>query len=247
MWAGQVQGTYQCNVLSGADASESTPDVHSYKFDLSARQAAFLATQVTPITPSSAILAAQVAETQASHLATEVTPVTSTTNCAACSAVVRGTPTPTPTPTLTPVAYHAPSIVAGWPQLSLYTQGEAVTSLQYLLLQSAPTLPVDGKFEPPTDAAVRAFQKAQGVTADGIGIVGPLTWKALIVTVQLGSQGAAVQAVQSQLKSRGRAVVIDGSFGSQTDAAVRAYQGAHGLVVDGQVGPQMWQPLIVGS
>lgn len=85
------------------------------------------------------------------------------------------------------------------------------------------------------------------MTADGIGIVGPQTWKALIVPVQQGSQGAAVQAVQSQLKSRNVAITVDGSFGSQTDTAVRAYQGAHGLVVDGQVGPQTWQPLIVGT
>jgi len=147
----------------------------------------------------------------------------------------------------TPAAYHSPSIVAGWPQLSLYTQGEAVTSLQYLLQQSGATLSVDGKFGSSTDAAVRVFQKAQGVTADTIGTVGPQTWKALIVTVQQGSQGAAVQAVQSQLKSRGQAVTVDGNFGGQTDAAVRAYQGGHGLVVDGQVGPQTWQPMLVGS
>jgi peptidoglycan hydrolase-like protein with peptidoglycan-binding domain len=69
----------------------------------------------------------------------------------------------------------------------------------------------------------------------------------LIVTVQQGSQGSAVKAVQSQLKSRNVAIAIDGTFGNQTDTAVRAYQLAHGLVVDGQVGPQTWQSLIVGT
>ena len=210
--------------------------------------AAFLATEVTSIAPSSAVLAAQQAgqglSTQATFLATEVTPVTSTTNCASCSAVVRGTATPS----LTPVAYHSPSIVAGWPQLSTFTQGEAVTSLQYLLLQSGATVSVDGKFGPSTDASVRAFQKAQGITADGIGVVGQQTWLALIVTVQQGSQGAVVKAVQSQLKSRNVAITVDGDFGSQTDAAVRTYQKAHaGLTVDGQVGPQTWKLLLAGS
>jgi len=210
-----------------------------------AAKAAFLATEVTPIAPSGAILSVQHEANQAAFLATEVTPITTTGSCAACTAVVA-----------TPAIYHAPSIVAGWPQLSLYTQGEAVTSLQYLLMQSGATVSVDGKFGSSTDAAVRAFQKAQvpPLTADGTGIVGQQTWLALIVTVQQGSQGAAVKAVQSQLnvQSRlnargGQAVVVDGSFGGQTDAAVQTFQQAHGLTVDGQVGPKTWQPLLVGS
>ena len=40
---------------------------------------------------------------------------------------------------------------------------------------------------------------------------------------------------------------VDWTFGGQTDAAVRAYQQANGLVVDGQVGTQTWQPLLAGK
>jgi len=36
---------------------------------------------------------------------------------------------------------------------------------------------------------------------------------------------------------------VDGSYGSATKAAVRAYQGAAGLTVDGLVGPQTWTSL----
>jgi peptidoglycan hydrolase-like protein with peptidoglycan-binding domain len=158
--------------------------------------------------------------------------------------------TPTPAPSSQPATYHdpTPETGTGWPQLTISTQGEAVKSLQYLLQQSGATLSVsgvDGKFGQETLQAVTAFQKAQGITADGV--VGQKTWLALIVTVQQGSQGAAVRAVQSQLKSRGQAVTVDGNFGGQTDSAVRAYQQARGLTVDGQVGPQTWKALLTGT
>jgi peptidoglycan hydrolase-like protein with peptidoglycan-binding domain len=157
-------------------------------------------------------------------------------------------PAPVPAPAPAPIVYHAPSIVNGWPQLDLRTQGEAVKSLQYLLLAHGETLPVsgvDGLFGPETERAVRAFQRAQGLTVDGI--VGPQTWQALIVYTQLGDQGPAVQAVQSQLASRGVDIVVSDYFGNQIDALVRSYQQKTGLFVDGEVGPQTWQALLAGK
>ena len=38
-------------------------------------------------------------------------------------------------------------------------------------------------------------------------------------------------------------VVVDGDFEAKTEAAVRAFQLAHGLVPDGIVGPKMWAVL----
>jgi hypothetical protein len=157
-----------------------------------------------------------------------------------CSGLFRSGPQSAPA-----AGYHDPTIVSGWPRLDLQTQGEAVRSLQYLLQKSGATLAADGKFGPETDAAVRAFQRAQGLTVDGV--VGSQTWQALIVYTQLGDQGPAVRAIQSQLASRGVAIAVDGDFGNQTDAAVRAYQQSRNLTVDGEVGPQTWQALLAGK
>lgn len=53
-----------------------------------------------------------------------------------------------------------------------------------------------------------------------------------------GSVGATVLALQDLLNQSGAHLHADGMFGSLTDAAVRAFQHAHGLPVDGAVGPK---------
>jgi peptidoglycan hydrolase-like protein with peptidoglycan-binding domain len=123
-------------------------------------------------------------------------------------------------------------------------RGEVVTTVQYLLRAHGHDIAVDGVFGPQTLEAVRAFQRAGRLTVDGV--VGAQTWAALFVTVQQGSQGEAVRAVQGQLASRGVAITVDGDFGPQTDAAVRAYQQRTGLSADGVVGPQTWSALVSG-
>ncbi len=50
--------------------------------------------------------------------------------------------------------------------------------------------------------------------------------------------------VQLALRDRGfRPVAVDGSFGPQTEAAVKRYQKAYHLVVDGKVGVQTWKSI----
>ena len=52
-----------------------------------------------------------------------------------------------------------------------------------------------------------------------------------------GSKGPAVKEVQQKLTSLGFSTKgIDGVFGSNTDQAVRQFQKAHSLAVDGIVG-----------
>jgi len=101
---------------------------------------------------------------------------------------------------------------------------------------------VDGVFGSGTTSAVRSFQSSQGLAVDGV--VGSQTWQALVVTVQQGSTGPAVRAVQSQLNAHGSSLTVDGVFGSGTTSAVRSFQSSHGLAVDGIVGSQTWQALV---
>jgi peptidoglycan hydrolase-like protein with peptidoglycan-binding domain len=60
-----------------------------------------------------------------------------------------------------------------------------------------------------------------------------------------GDQHHPVKTLQYLLRARGHNVAVDGSFGSKTDAAVRAFQQQKGLAVDGIVGPNTWSALII--
>jgi hypothetical protein len=58
---------------------------------------------------------------------------------------------------------------------------------------------------------------------------------------RLGSLGAEVRRIQERLRELGLyAGAVDGRFGGGTDAAVRAYQKANRLAVDGVIGPETW-------
>lgn len=63
--------------------------------------------------------------------------------------------------------------------------------------------------------------------------------------VKQGDQQHPVLTLQHLLRARGHLVTLDAIFGPKTDAAVRAFQGQKGLAVDGIVGPDTWQALIV--
>src|SRR3989338_5506693 len=59
-----------------------------------------------------------------------------------------------------------------------------------------------------------------------------------------GSAGPEVRRAQEKLKAHGfDPGPIDGIFGPKTEAAVRAFQQARGIQVDGVVGPQTWGKL----
>ncbi len=63
-----------------------------------------------------------------------------------------------------------------------------------------------------------------------------------------GSKGNTAKALQRMLHAMGYALgsknPMDGIFGSKTEAAVKAYQKANGLYVDGIVGKKTWDKLL---
>ncbi len=65
---------------------------------------------------------------------------------------------------------------------------------------------------------------------------------------QRGSIGPEVSKIQTRLRELGLYLgPIDGVFGGGTEVAVRAFQQANALVVDGRVGPQTWAALFAGA
>jgi peptidoglycan hydrolase-like protein with peptidoglycan-binding domain len=145
--------------------------------------------------------------------------------------------------------------ISPWPLVRQGAKNHPVRTLQCLLRARGHGVTVDGDFGPNTEAAVRAFQQEQHLASDGV--VGPNSWRALIVPVKQGSTGDAVRGVQEEFAFRNlsggasKGLAVDGIFGAQTDAAVRGYQKAlkadvASVTVDGIVGPVTWQALISG-
>ncbi|MGJ3244720.1 MAG: peptidoglycan-binding domain-containing protein [Elainellaceae cyanobacterium] len=192
------------------------------------------------------------------------------------------------------------------PILSLGDTGSGVAELQSMLTllgyyQGA----IDGQYQDATEAAVANFQRAAGLTVDGI--VGPTTWTALLPSppanqsaprslpvrdssmrttslenpspqatlspsaspspqpapspqseddddsptlvtlpiLRLGMAGPAIERLQERLRGLGvYPGLIDGIFGSQTEAAVIAIQSRANLDPDGIVGPETWTILL---
>lgn len=61
--------------------------------------------------------------------------------------------------------------------------------------------------------------------------------------LRLGSRGARVRELQQLLRRAGYAITIDGDFGPATKTAVKAFQKANMLQVDGVVGPKTFDML----
>jgi peptidoglycan hydrolase-like protein with peptidoglycan-binding domain len=144
----------------------------------------------------------------------------------------------------------SPDPIQPWPVVKRGKKVFPVRPLQQLLRARDHPVVVDGDFGPQTESAVKAFQQSRGLTVDGI--VGPQTWPRLIVQVQQGSTGDAVRGVQEviefhdQSDGEGPPVHVDGIFGPRTDAWIRGFQTAVGIVSDGIVGPITWRALVSG-
>lgn len=114
----------------------------------------------------------------------------------------------------------------------------------------------DGIFGAGTENAVRRFQRNNGLSVDGK--IGPATRKALFSatakpftdpvyseTLKRGSHGAEVVELQRQLAFTYYYVgAYDGIFGSNVEAAVKAFQSSTGLNADGKVGPTTYHALL---
>ena len=145
--------------------------------------------------------------------------------------------------------------------LRLGSRGTAVLQLQQALnALGYDTNGADGKFGKGTEQAVKAYQQANGLTADGKAGVKTLaqlyasssssgstngTISSEIYTaknpntLQSGDSGSKVTQLQNALKLLGFYTGgVDGKFGSGTKKAVMQFQRVNGLTVDGLAGTQ---------
>ena len=124
------------------------------------------------------------------------------------------------------------------------------------------TLKIDGLYGAGTIAAVKNFQLANGLTADGT--VGQDTLAKLdandsvskslskdkeelskLPILRKGDKNASVKEAQRLLKNAGYYQGdIDGEYAGDIVDAVKAFQTANGLDVDGKVGPKTWAKLL---
>ncbi len=160
-----------------------------------------------------------------------------------CAAGVGIAPAAPITSSAAAAAPTAAKAAAAWPIVKPAPALERVRVIQYLLNARGARLVVDGVFAGATTTAVKNFQRKNRLVVDGH--VGPATWKKLIVTVRTGSRGAAVSAVQHQLRFqyRYRTVSVNGVFDHATTVAVLHFQTVKGLPLDGVVGSATWQAL----
>lgn len=146
----------------------------------------------------------------------------------------------------------------GAPTLRMGDRGDDVSALKEIL--GALNYRISGQtsdFDIGTRSAVEAFQDDNGLQIDGV--VGVQTWDAMydvfsdycaaspkmqLPMLRIGDSGEYVTSLQTDLKQFGfYHGPIDGKFGSGTDTAVKNFQAASGLSVDGIVGKETWQML----
>ncbi len=160
--------------------------------------------------------------------------------------------TPTPRPTATPRVNPNLYLKVGMSGSDVRKMQERLIQLGYLSGNAS------ARFDAVTEQAVYAFQRRNVSYADGIA--GPMTLEKLYSSSARGTSSsagvigmtlergvkdpAAVRRLQQKLKDlRYYTGAIDGDFGVSTEAAVRAFQAANGLRVDGKAGDSTMQRL----
>lgn len=137
--------------------------------------------------------------------------------------------------------------------------GSAVKEVQSALTsQGYGDIKADGKYGASTVAAVKRFQKANNLVEDGkagnrtlmklLGHIPDNNPSGSDDILTIGSVGDQVRSLQSGLKSLGYPVgKVDGTFGKNTQSAVKAFQSLNNLTVDGKAGKKTIAVLESGS
>ena len=158
-------------------------------------------------------------------------------------------PASTPTATVTATVTAAAS-----PSQSASASAEPVANERVKLMQAELKEAgfydgkITGLYDAATENAIRAAQKAGGITADGV--YGPETHAVLVRVIAGGSAKADDSQTPAPQKSEHIVQVqnelyylsyytgaIDGIYGAKTEDAIKRFQRASGLTADGKIGP----------
>ncbi|MCF3146769.1 peptidoglycan-binding protein [Streptomyces platensis] len=146
-------------------------------------------------------------------------------------------------PPVAAVAASAGSTAAGWP---LARKGDLLCkarAVQYLLRAHGHDVEADGDFGVRTAAAVKKFQAAHGLLADGK--VGVRTWSHLIIRIDSRhAPRQAVVALQYLLDNSGTATDITGLFTPSTTRSLETFQRDRALPVTGVADRDTWRVLL---
>ena len=114
-------------------------------------------------------------------------------------------------------------------------KGDLVKALQYIVGADP-----DGDFGPNTEKAVKKYQAANGLEADGKA--GKLTFTKIVENapiLKVGSTGVYVYAVECLLNT----LTLDGVYKDDEVQHVKTYQASRSILIDGEVGPQTYSVL----
>jgi hypothetical protein len=157
------------------------------------------------------------------------------------------TPSPTETPTTAPVTPTDTPIVA-----PTSSAGGTLPGSPVVVTPTATPVPPTATPVPPTATPIPPTPTATPVppTPTATPIPPTPTPKPVCpATIRSGSKGSLVKTLQQDLNSRGikgqdgKALAVDGDFGSNTQYAVKSWQQRAKIGVDGIVGPQTWHSL----
>ncbi|MFJ3950062.1 peptidoglycan-binding protein [Streptomyces libani] len=149
-------------------------------------------------------------------------------------------------PSVAAAAAPAGPAASRWP---LARKGDLLwkaRTVQYLLQAHGHAVEADGDFGAATAAAVKTFQAAHGLLADGK--VGAQTWSHLIIRIDSHNDPKqAVVALQYLLNNTGTATDITGIFTPSTTRSLDTFQRARGLPVTGVADPATWRALLASQ